>query len=128
MKADVQYNDFKGTAAADISDILGTVGGDNINGLAKFFKLNEDRFIPIGISIFGTNGFSVSLICIDKEKSTEDKEHIVKMSCDIENEKQIITKLFKRLNVVLYNQFDNKYPNKEYDEEVRYSEFHNQKY
>jgi hypothetical protein len=124
MKASVQYNDFKGTVSADISDFLGGAGGDDVEGLAKYFDLNQDRFTPVGISIYGTEGFYVSLFCVDKEKSTEQKEHIVKMSCEVENEKEILDILFKRLHIVLHDKFDDKYPNMDYDEEVNYSEFH----
>ena len=124
MKANVQYNDFIGTAAADISDGLGGDGGDDMKGLAKFFDLDEDRFTPIGISLYGTIGFSVSILCVDKEQSTDEKEHIVSMSYDVEKEGKIIDILFKRLHIVLHNKFNNKYPNLDYDEEVRYSDFH----
>jgi len=124
MKASTQYSDFKGTVAADISDAFGGPGGDDIKSLARFFDLNMDRFEPIGISLYGTDGFSVSLLCVDKERSTEEKEHIVSMSCEIEDEKEIIDILFKRLHIVLHNKFDDKYPNLDYDEEVRYSDFH----
>ncbi len=122
MKANVQYNDFTGTVSADISDALGGAGGDNIKGLAKYFNLNEERFEPIGISMYGTDGFHISLLCVDKEKSTDEKEHIVSMSYDIENEN--INHLFKRLDIVLHDKYDTKYPNLDYDEEVRYSDFH----
>lgn len=124
MKADVQYNDFSGTVSADISDGLGRAGGDDIKGLAKFFKLNEERFEPIGISFYGTDGFHISLLCVDKEKSTKEKEHIVSMSCDVNDQKEIIDILFKRLHIVLHDKFDNKYPELDFDEEVRYSDFH----
>ena len=46
------------------------------------------------------------------------------MSCDVEDKKDIIDILFKRLNIVLHDKFDNKYPNLDYDEEVNYSDFH----
>lgn len=124
MKANVQYNDFKGTASADISDFLGGAGGDDMEGLAKYFNLNQKRFTPIGISIYGTDKFYVSLVCVDKEKSTNEKEHIVNMSCEVEDEKEILDILFKRLHIVLHNKFDDKYPDMEYDEEVNYSDFH----
>ncbi len=124
MKARVQYNDFTGTVAADISDGLGGAGGDDIKGLAKIFNLNQERFTPIGISLYGTDGFSVSILCVDKEKSTADKEHLVSMSYDVENEREITDILFKRLHIVLHDKFDNKYPDLDYDEEVRYSDFH----
>lgn len=124
MKADVQYNDFVGTAAADISDFLGSKYGDNLESFGKYFKIDETRFKVIGISIYGTDSFSISFLCIDKLKSTEEKEHLVSMSIDIENEKDILHYLFKRLHIVLHSKFDNKYPTLEYDEEVRFSDFH----
>lgn len=124
MKADVQYNDFVGTAAADISDFLGSKYGDNLESFGKYFKIDETRFKVIGISIYGTDSFSISFLCIDKLKSTEEKEYLVSMSIDIENEKDILHFLFKRLHIVLHSKFDNKYPTLEYDEEVRFSDFH----
>jgi hypothetical protein len=124
MKADVQYNDFKGTVSADISDALGGMGSDDLETIGRYFNLNAERFKIVGLSLYGTDGFYISLICVDKEKSTEQKEHIVSMSCDIDNEKEILDILFKRLHIVLYDKFDEKYPNLNYDEEVNFSDFH----
>lgn len=124
MKADVQYNDFIGNAAADISDGLGGPGGEDLETIGKFFKLDETRFKIVALSIYGVEDFYISLICVDKEKSTEENEHIVSMSVDIDNEKEILGILFKRLHIVLHDKFDDKYVNREYDEEVRYSDFH----
>ncbi len=124
MKADVQYNDFTGTAAADISDYLGSKYGDHLESFAKYFKIDENRFKIIGISIYGTDNFYISLLCVDKQKSKNDKEYIVKMSVEIENEKDILDILFKRLHIVLHSKFDKKYSEMEYDEEVRRENFH----
>ena len=124
MKADVQYNDFVGTAAADISDHLGSKYGDYLESFAKYFAIDQERFKTIGISVYGTDNFYISLICVDKHKSTEQKEHIISMSIEIKNEKDILDFLFKRLHIVLHSKFDDKYPNLEYDEEVRYEDFH----
>lgn len=124
MKADVQYNDFKGTAAADISDYLGSKYGDYLGSFGKLFKIDEERFRVIGISIYGTDRFYISLLCVDKVKSSGEKEYIVSMSIEIENEKDILDLLFKRLHIVLHSKFDDKYANLEYDEEVRYEDFH----
>jgi hypothetical protein len=88
------------------------------------FNLNAERFKIVGLSLYGPDGFYVSLICVDKEKSTEQKEHMVSMSCDIDNEKEILDILFKRLHIVLHDKFDDKYPNLNYDEEVNFSDFH----
>jgi hypothetical protein len=124
MKADVGYNDFEGKVAADISDLLGGPGSDDLKAIGKYFNLDEDRFVVVALSIYGTGGFFVSLVCVDKEKSTPDKEHIVSMSCEIENEKEILGILFKQLHIVLYDKSDKKYPKLKYDKEVRYSDFH----
>lgn len=124
MKADVQYNDFTGTAAADISDYLGSKYGDYLESFAKYFKIDENRFKIIGISIYGTDSFYISLLCVDKQRSSDKKEYIVSMSIEIENEKEILDILFKRLHIVLHSKFDKKYSEMNYDEEVRYEDFH----
>lgn len=125
MKADVSYNDFTGTVAADISDVIGTkFSRDDMSSIAKYFKIDNTRFKVVGISIYGVNKFLISLICVDLNKSSPSKEHIVNMSIDIENENEILKILFKRLNVILYNKFDKKYPGLGCDEEVRFTDFH----
>ena len=127
MKADVQYNDFKGTAAADISDSLGIKHGDSLESIGKCFKIDENRFKVIGISIYGTENFLISLLCVDNQKSTEEKEHIVSMAIHIKNDKRILGFLFKRLHIILHSRFDEKYLNLKYDEEVNYADFHKTK-
>ncbi len=124
MNASVQYNDFTGTAAADISDFLGSHHGDHIESLGKYFKIDENRFKVIGISIFGTDNNYISFLCVDKQKSTETKEYIVSMSVDLKDDKTILELLFKRLNIVLYSKFDTKYRDLKYDEEVNFLEYH----
>jgi hypothetical protein len=124
MKAQVPYNDFEGSVAADISDGLRGVHGDNLERIGKYFNLDENRFKIVGISIYGTNEFSISLICIDLERSTDKKEHIVSMLCEVDDEKEILDILFKQLHIVLYDKFDDKYVNMDYDSEVRFSDYH----
>lgn len=123
MKASVQYNDFTGTAAADISDFLSKVGGDKLKSIGKHFGLNEDRFDVIAISVNGVEEFSVALICIDKQKSTEEKEHIVKIDLEIEDPKVILDILFKRLEFILHNIHDERYLENDYNEEANLSDF-----
>ena len=60
--------------------------------------------------------FYVRFICIDLQKSKNDKEHIV--SIRIDNDKEILSLLFKRLHIVLYDKFDDKYRNLDVDEEI----------
>jgi hypothetical protein len=124
MKASVQYGDFKGTVAADVSDLLAHYGGDDFSSFSKYLNLDEERFNLVGISIYGTKEFGIELICIDKEKSTEGNEHIVKLSYTIENKEDILDILFKRLNIVLYERFDEKYPKIEEYEYAHFSDFH----
>ncbi len=124
MKADVQYNDFIGTAAADISDYLGSNFGDRLKSFGKFFKIDEERFTVIGISIFGTDRFFISLLCVDKDRTTSQKEHIVSIHIDVEDEREILDILFKRLHIVLHSKFDRKYKDMDYDESINYRDLH----
>ena len=123
MKARTQYTDFTGTTAADISDLA--TGTDKLEDLADFFKLDKERFDLIGVSVYGTQTFSVSLLCVDKTISDSENEHIVSMMIDNEYE-NILSLMFKRLHIVLHNKFDNKYsdPELNYNQEVRFSDFH----
>ena len=126
MKADVQYNDFIGSVAADISDFIGSKFGDDLENIGKYFEIDKDRFTVIGISISGTENFHISLYCVDKIESNPNKEYIVKMSVPVseEDQRDILDILFKRLHIVLHDRFDKKYPNLDYDREVNYEDFH----
>lgn len=124
MKADLQYSDFVGTAAADISDFLGSIYGNNIESFGKYFKLDQNRFKVIGLSIYGTENHHISLLCVDKHKTTDKKEHITSISIDIKDDNEFLSFLFKRLHLVLYSRFDDKYPNLNYDEELNYDDYH----
>ena len=88
MKAGVQYNDFRGSVAADISDALSRYAGDTLKSIGRYFKLDEKRFEIIGLSIYGTDDFSISLLCVDIQKSNDTKEHIVSMMYDIGDDKE----------------------------------------
>lgn len=124
MKASTQYTDLFGTSAADISDI--TAHTNRFDQLADYFKINQNRFKVIGLSIYGTRHFYVSFICVDREKSTDEKEHIVKIHIDNEYD-NILSLLFKRLQIVLYDKFDSKYPEIDFDEEAELSDFNDVK-
>lgn len=119
MKANVLYNDFIGTASADISDSLGSPGGDDLTSIGRYFGLDEKRFEIVGLSIYGVSRTSISLLCVDKTKSTPEKEYIVYMHCDQidqKDENPILKSLFKRFHIVLHNRHDDKYPELSYDE------------
>lgn len=69
MKASTQYTDFTGYAAADISDYLGSGGGDDLARMAKFFKLDTTRFKIVGISIYGTEDPTYHYTALIKNKA-----------------------------------------------------------
>jgi len=75
MKAEVQYNDFIGTAAADVSDHT------DLNKFLAKRGVDIGQYEAIGAKFFSwyTEGFSASIICIDKEKSTDTKKHVVRI-------------------------------------------------
>ena len=91
MKADVSYNDFIGTVAADISDHT------DLNAFLKTRGVDTHRYEAIGASFYAGTG---SIICLDKEQSTADKPYTVQMSFENEITQEQFFSLFKRLNVV----------------------------
>lgn len=127
MKANVAYNDFYGTVAADISDSIGQTCNNSLDCFTEYFEINKDKFKIVGLSISGTDKLNISLICIDKEKSTGDKDHIVRMHFDSYEDNKILDILFKSLHIVLHDNSNNKYIDMDYDDEVRYSDFHETK-
>ena len=90
MKASVQYNDRKGYAAADIANI-------NYQQIAERCNLDE-RYTIIGISLYGTDEISVSLICKDNVESTDENEILVDVHPAVELR---IGEVLERLNVVI---------------------------
>jgi uncharacterized protein YjbK len=118
MKADVSYNDFRGTAAADISDHT---------DLTEFLTeqgVDTKRYKPIGVSFYAgyEDFFSVGFLCRDAERSTDDKDYIVKMGFENDLSKDDFFALFKRFNVVVMFKHDNYgQMNREYaDEEISF--------
>ena len=113
MKAEVQYNDFIGTAAADISDFT------NLNDFLKSRGVNTERFKAIGAHFYNgySNFFSASIICIDREHTTSEKKHIVNIGFENDLHKDEFFDLFKRFNVLITQRFGG-YENMEIDEEL----------
>ncbi|MGG5577334.1 hypothetical protein ACPDHL_08340 [Myroides sp. C15-4] len=130
MKAKVQYNDFKGTVAADISDMIAVNKGNYISSIGEYFGVDQERFKVVGVSLQGIQDFELTMLCIDRVKSTPFKEHLVKMQfdLDVEGQKQMLGLLFKRLNVVLFDSGENEYENDNYDEIVNYADHHQKEY
>jgi len=113
MKASVQYNDFIGTSAADINDHT------NLNKFLASRGVDTDRYDAIGASFYAgySDFFSASIICIDKEQSTAEKKHIVKIGFEAEFDKDEFFDLFKRFYVVISKKYDG-YQDQEIDEEI----------
>lgn len=113
MKADVQYNDFVGTAAADISDHV------SLNDFLETRGVDIERYIAIGAEFYSGEGgfFSASIIC--KDNQTEVGENpIVKIQFESEFTSNEFFNLFKRFDVVIFQKHGNYQ-----DEEIRESFF-----
>jgi len=104
-EASVQYNDFKGTAAADISDF------SNLNQFAETYGINPKNYVPQGISLYcGYDNFvHVSLLCEDIENSNK----LISISLPEMSISEFL-KQFKRLHIMLFKNFYN--PEKEIEE------------
>ena len=99
MKASLQYNDFFGTSAASIADDM---------SLEKFLQsrgVDTRRYEGIGAKInTGSSGiFSVSFICIDKEKFNDGKNHIVAIEFENGIGNDEFFGLFKRFQAIIGN-------------------------
>ena len=116
MKPSVQYNDRIGHASADISGI-------NYDQLAQNCNLGE-RYTIIGISLYGTDEISVSLLCRDNDESTDQKEVLVDISPNIElTVGDVLERLNVTINITNNAKYDN--PNLETDREVTIEEVEN---
>ena len=114
MKASVQYNDFIGTSAADISDYT------NLNKFLASRGVDTARYEAIGASFYArySDFFTASIICIDKEQSTEEKKQIVKIGFEAEFCKDEFFDLFKRFDVVITKNHGG-YHDQDIDEKIK---------
>lgn len=96
MKANVQYNDFKGTSAADISDHT------NLTEYLEERKVDTEVYKPIGVEFYGSdygldlNLVNFSIICKDTNTGK-----IVKIQDARDQKFQDFIRLFKRFNVIV---------------------------
>jgi len=113
MKASVQYNDFLGTSAADISDFT------TLNRFLQSRGVNNVRYNAIGAEFNSgyKDYFSASIICIDKDLSKDEKLHIVKFRFQNEISNSEFFDLFKGFNVVITER-SFEYENSEIDENI----------
>ncbi|MHC5202712.1 hypothetical protein [Myroides sp. LJL119] len=126
MKAKVQYNDFVGSVAADISDSIAAKKGNYISSIGEYFNVDQEKFKVVGVSLSGIHNFEITLVCVDKKKSTPNKEHLVKMNLalDESGQKQLLDLLFKRLNFVLFDAGQEAYSEACCDEVVDFFDHH----
>lgn len=95
MKANVQYNDYIGTVAADMTDF-------DCNNMLSYLKqkgISTDRYDFIGISFYASeDSKSISFDFICRDKVDDMVKNIV-----FEKEQSVdeFLKFFKRFNVVL---------------------------
>lgn len=100
MKANVQYNDFRGTAAADISDWIA------LKGFLEKEGVDTNRYEAIGAEFYlGERYFNASIICKDNESNEPNKA--VKISFENGISQDEFFQLFKRFNVVIVNSHRN---------------------
>lgn len=102
MKANVSiYNDFNGTAAADIEDI-------NLNYVLETRNIDINKYEPIGVRIIigENNCFTALIICLDINKSENGKKHAVEFYLKKELSHNDLIGLFKKFEVVLYNDYE----------------------
>lgn len=96
FEASVQYNDFKGSSAADISDF------SSLEDFARIFGIDTTKFIPRGISLYCNydHFVSVSVICEDVKR----KKKLISISLPEMPISDFLNQ-FKRLHVILFERF-----------------------
>ncbi len=103
MKATVQYNDFLGTAAADISDHF------SLSDFLEQHNVDTERFKPVGAEFYSgySDFFSISIVCVDNERSNDERKYMVNISFEDEITKDEFFDLFKRFKVVITQNYGN---------------------
>ena len=113
MKPSVIYNDKIGHASADISGI-------KYDQLAQKCNLGE-KYTIIGISLYGTDDISVSLLCRDNDESTDQKEVLVNVYPNVElTIGEVLERLHVTINITNNSKYDN--PDLDTDREVSIEE------
>jgi len=97
MKASVPFSDLLGTASASLDS------PSDLNEFLASRQIDTDRYTAIGASFYAhdIDVFSASIICLDSEKSTLEKNHIVKIGFEAEFDKEEFFELFKGFEVVV---------------------------
>ncbi len=112
MEANVKYNNYKGTAAADWNDKKLT--DFNLDECLKSSKVDLERYEKVGYKIITGVGkaFGLSVILLDKNRT--DRKYLIEMYLkDVKIDD--LFDIFKRFEVVLYDT-NNDYSNTEINE------------
>lgn len=94
MQASVQYNDYRGTVAADMSDYA------FLSDYLRNRGVDVERYEPIGVRFYsGYSQFvSVNFICIDHQS---DDRKVVTLEFEKKLSVPEFLDLFKRLEIIL---------------------------
>lgn len=113
MKASVPYSDLIGTASASLDSL------SDLNDFLDLRQVDTDRYSAIGASFYAhdVDVFKAYIICLDNEKSTKEKKHIVKIGFEAEFDKEEFFELFKGFEVVV-SMKNGGFQNKEIDESI----------
>jgi hypothetical protein len=119
MKAEVLYNDLKGSVAADMSDDLA------LEGFLTSRGVDSDRYRPVGVKVYVAydDCFDVSIITVDIDKSTEEKRHLVKIDFPNAVTKDDFFSLFERMEIIICEEG---YVGKEIDESISFDKIINE--
>lgn len=98
MKADVQYNDFIGTAAADASDHI------TLKDYLEKKGVDVERYEPIGAKFYsGERSFYGHIVC--KDHQDERENYAVKISFEKGLTCDEFFALFKRFEVIITRKY-----------------------
>ena len=123
MEARTQYTDLRGFAAADVSGRI-SQQANCLADVAEYLKLDTNKLELVGLSFYGVVNRSISLICVDKERSTEEKEYLVTVMIDREGDERVdIRDVIERLHVLVFDKRDERYLDQEIDREMRLSDY-----
>jgi hypothetical protein len=95
MKASVQYDDFRGTSAADISD------QESLSAAAKRLGIDTSRYRPVGVEFYSRyhDEFGGFILALDQDQSSEGRPHVVEIKLGVT--RADFFSMFKRINVIL---------------------------
>lgn len=96
MKANVKYNSFVGSVAADLSESV------NLKQLLLESGYDANRYEPLGLDVIIESGrLSIFVMCIDKLNYDSNNKNVSK--CLLKNNNSVnFNKLFKHLNIFLF--------------------------